>query len=233
MKENLIWIILREASLFLKRVRFLSVFIFISLQESSLLRELARIVWYAGLINSSVHNASKMRVEKFMTTAAHRREFRAMLLKNIFEVMLSRDQQLKLSLQNWGSVQGLESFWMLRRSFYMWPDHFLTKSVSTFQSYTPTSFDKSFGYQEVNKHDVHFSFWDTSGKKKTLFGIIHKPFLFMSEGHACVKKRRKAQYAFVSRKHGTWVKKVMNIIANMVCFSGEQQFGSITARGRH
>ena len=99
MKENLIWIILREASLFLKRVRFLSVFIFISLQESSLLRELARIVWYAGLINSSVHNASKMRVEKFMTTAAHRREFRAML-ENIFEVLLSRDQQLKLSLQD-------------------------------------------------------------------------------------------------------------------------------------
>ena len=33
-----------------------------------------------------------------------------------------------------------------------------------FQNYTPTSFDKSFGYQEVNKHDVHFSFWDTSGK---------------------------------------------------------------------
>ena len=30
MKENLIWIILREASLFPKRVRFLSVFIFIS-----------------------------------------------------------------------------------------------------------------------------------------------------------------------------------------------------------
>ena len=42
MKENLIWIILREASLFLKRVRFLSLFIFISLQESSLLRELTR-----------------------------------------------------------------------------------------------------------------------------------------------------------------------------------------------
>ena len=36
MKENLIWIILREASLFLKRVRFLSFFLFISLQESSL-----------------------------------------------------------------------------------------------------------------------------------------------------------------------------------------------------
>ena len=224
MKENLIWIILREASLFLKRVRFLSFFIFISLQESSLLRELVRIVWYAGLINSSVHNASKMRVEKFMTTAAHRREFRAML-ENIFEVMPSRDQQLKLSLQNWGSVQGLESFWMLRRSFYMWPDHFLTKSVSTFQSYTPTSFDKSFGYQEVNKHDVHFSFWDTSGKKKT---FRHYFAAFISLFYSWVMhvwKRRKAQYAFViSRKHGIWVKKEMNIIANMICFSGEQQF---------
>ena len=80
---------------------------------------------------------------------------------------------------------------MLKRSLYMWPDHLLTKFVSTFQSYTPTSFDKSFGYQEVNKHDVHFSFWDTSGKKKTLFGIISLlsyAFLFMFEGHACVKK---------------------------------------------
>lgn len=34
----------------------------------------------------------------------------------------------------------------------------------TFQPvYMPTSFDKSFGQQEVNKHLVHFSFWDTSG----------------------------------------------------------------------
>ena len=32
------------------------------------------------------------------------------------------------------------------------------------QVYMPTSFDKSFGQQEVNKHLVHFSFWDTSGK---------------------------------------------------------------------
>ena len=27
----------------------------------------------------------------------------------------------------------------------------------------PTSFDKTFGQQEVNKHVVHYSFWDTSG----------------------------------------------------------------------
>ena len=33
-----------------------------------------------------------------------------------------------------------------------------------FQAYTPTSFDKSFGSQEVNKHTVHFNFWDTSGE---------------------------------------------------------------------
>ena len=32
-----------------------------------------------------------------------------------------------------------------------------------FQVYMPTSFDKSFSKHEVNKHDVHFSFWDTSG----------------------------------------------------------------------
>ena len=32
------------------------------------------------------------------------------------------------------------------------------------QVYMPTSFDKSFAKHEVNKHDVHFSFWDTSGK---------------------------------------------------------------------
>ena len=31
----------------------------------------------------------------------------------------------------------------------------------------PTSFDKSFGQQEVNKHLVHFSFWDTSGTTAT------------------------------------------------------------------
>ncbi len=37
-------------------------------------------------------------------------------------------------------------------------------SIFSLQNYMPTSFDKSFGQQEVNKHTVHFSFWDTSGK---------------------------------------------------------------------
>ena len=39
------------------------------------------------------------------------------------------------------------------------------------QVYMPTSFDKSFGQQEVNKHLVHFSFWDTSGKVLTLHKV--------------------------------------------------------------
>ena len=36
------------------------------------------------------------------------------------------------------------------------------------QVYMPTSFDKSFAKHEVNKHDVHFSFWDTSGRASGL-----------------------------------------------------------------
>ena len=32
----------------------------------------------------------------------------------------------------------------------------------------PTSFDKTFGQQEVNKHVVHYSFWDTSGNNLKL-----------------------------------------------------------------
>ena len=36
-----------------------------------------------------------------------------------------------------------------------------------FQSYHPTSFDKSYSTREVDKHDVEFIYWDTSG-------IIHK-----------------------------------------------------------
>ena len=36
------------------------------------------------------------------------------------------------------------------------------------QVYMPTSFDKTFGQQEVNKHVVHYSFWDTSGNNLNL-----------------------------------------------------------------
>ena len=45
---------------------------------------------------------------------------------------------------------------------------FANKILFALQVYMPTSFDKSFGQQEVNKHLVHFSFWDTSGTHKKL-----------------------------------------------------------------
>ena len=47
------------------------------------------------------------------------------------------------------------------------PVVFANKILFALQVYMPTSFDKSFGQQEVNKHLVHFSFWDTSGTTAT------------------------------------------------------------------
>ena len=32
------------------------------------------------------------------------------------------------------------------------------------QQYSPTSFDKSYAAHEVDRHDVEFTFWDTSGE---------------------------------------------------------------------
>ena len=40
------------------------------------------------------------------------------------------------------------------------------------QHYSPTSFDKSFASQEVEKHQVEFTFWDTSGKKGVLNAFV-------------------------------------------------------------
>ena len=48
---------------------------------------------------------------------------------------------------------------------------FANKILFALQVYMPTSFDKSFGQQEVNKHLVHFSFWDTSGNRKFCFSF--------------------------------------------------------------
>ncbi len=40
---------------------------------------------------------------------------------------------------------------------------FSPSSFHLFQHYSPTSFDKTFASQEVEKHQVEFTFWDTSG----------------------------------------------------------------------
>ena len=46
------------------------------------------------------------------------------------------------------------------------------------QHYTPTSFDKSYASHEVDKHDVEFTFWDTSGELRLSYitetAIIHR-----------------------------------------------------------
>ena len=48
-------------------------------------------------------------------------------------------------------------------AMYLHTDIFSPSSFHLFQHYSPTSFDKTFASQEVEKHQVEFTFWDTSG----------------------------------------------------------------------
>lgn len=50
----------------------------------------------------------------------------------------------------------------------------------SFQAYSPTSFDKSFASQEVEKHQVEFALWDTSGEGSEPFSIFACRYLGIS-----------------------------------------------------
>ena len=51
----------------------------------------------------------------------------------------------------------------------------LIQSISIFQEYSPTGFDKVLADLEVDKHNVHFTLWDTSGTYIQMYGMAVWP----------------------------------------------------------